>query len=58
MDLEKLYENIVLRDLLQYLTPGSVLLLGLCVFLEAVLKRLDAKIPYSQFSMAVPLALS
>jgi hypothetical protein len=44
MDLEKLYENIVLRDLLQYLTPGSILLLGLCVFLETVLKRLDAKI--------------
>lgn len=41
MDVEKLYENIVLRDLFQYFTPGSVFLVGLCLFLDAVLRRLD-----------------
>lgn len=44
MDIEKLYENIILRDLFQYLTPGSIFLVGLCIFLDAVLRRLDASL--------------
>jgi hypothetical protein len=44
MDLEKLYENIVLRDLFEYLTPGSVFLVGLCLFLQAVFRRFDVKL--------------
>jgi ABC-type multidrug transport system fused ATPase/permease subunit len=44
MDLEKLYENIILRDLFQYLTPGSLTLIGLCIFFESVLRKLGINI--------------
>ena len=38
--LSQLYETVVLRDLLQYITPGLIALLGLNVVIEALVRKL------------------
>lgn len=48
MDIAKLYESIILRDILEYLTPGSIILFSLCLITEAAIRVLDIK--FSIFS--------
>src|SRR5262245_11847808 len=36
MDIEKIYESVILRDLLEYLTPGAISLAGICLLIDAV----------------------
>jgi hypothetical protein len=40
MDIAKLYESIILRDILEYLTPGSIILFSICLITEATLRVL------------------
>ena len=49
MNLSELYDNIVLRDLLQYVTPGFVFLLGPCLILESLARRFHLGISPFQF---------
>lgn len=49
MDIQKLYESIVLRDILEYLTPGSIILFSLSLITEIFLNVLG--IDFSIFEL-------
>lgn len=43
MNFEKLYENIILRDILEYFTPGAIFICGVCLIFESLINDLAVK---------------
>ncbi len=44
MNFEKLYENIILRDLIEYLTPGAIFVFSVCLISESLARALAVNI--------------